>query len=210
MTFFIAATNTDVGKTFTTLGLMEAFHAMGYRVGAFKPIETGVETRPLDGTALYEKAISLNSGFGNLTLEDVVPVRYTLPAAPFIAKTGVIPWEHIHERFEVVKNACDVLFIEGAGGVLTDTHMIIDYATLFDAHTLLVAPDGLGSISETLSALELLAHRKLPHHWAVNRQHPDNGFERITAPYYDAVFGHYFTLPADFSPLAKAMRDAAA
>ncbi|MEA1879490.1 MAG: dethiobiotin synthase, partial [Campylobacterota bacterium] len=39
-TLFITATNTDVGKTYVTLKLIEAFATHGLNVGVFKPIET--------------------------------------------------------------------------------------------------------------------------------------------------------------------------
>ena len=39
---FVTATNTDIGKTYTTKRLLKEFASAGLRVGVIKPIETGV------------------------------------------------------------------------------------------------------------------------------------------------------------------------
>ena len=49
---FISATGTDVGKTHTTLKLIEALATKGLKVGVFKPIETGVNDTPPFGKLL--------------------------------------------------------------------------------------------------------------------------------------------------------------
>jgi len=86
--FLITASNTDSGKTFLTLKILTELAQRGLRVGAIKPIETGVDTLPVDGKKLYDLCRELNPGFHSITLDDVVPVRYSLPAAPYVSKNG--------------------------------------------------------------------------------------------------------------------------
>ena len=63
---FITATGTNVGKTHTTLKLIEALSDKGLSVGVFKPIETGVNDTPLDGLKLLSMQQTLNKELNNL------------------------------------------------------------------------------------------------------------------------------------------------
>ena len=74
-TFFVTATNTDIGKTHVTLLLMKEAARRGLRPAAFKPIETGVADLPPDGAKLLEATRRLNPDAATLGLEMVVPVR---------------------------------------------------------------------------------------------------------------------------------------
>ena len=82
---FITATNTDVGKTYATSVLLKALAKEGLKVGYFKPIETGVVDKPVDGTSMLNLVKSLNKDF-DVTIDEVVPYQFSLPAAPFVAK----------------------------------------------------------------------------------------------------------------------------
>ena len=207
---FVTATNTDVGKTWTTLRLMEAVAQKGVRPGAFKPIETGVvnDGAP-DGNALLGAMHRLNPDAKGLSLEDVVPVRYELPAAPYVARHGeAVDWAIIHAAFERVSKRCDILFIEGAGGVLVpidETRFMADLPTLFSAKVVLVAPGGLGSINDTLLSLEALARRGHDATLLVNLREKREDFERLTRLYYDDAGIRYKLLPDDLERVAESL-----
>ena len=207
---FVTATNTDVGKTWTTLRLMEAVARKGKRPGAFKPIETGVSggVAP-DGGALLEAMRRLNPDAKRLKLEDVVPVRYELPAAPYVARRGeAVDWKSIRAAFERVAERCDILFVEGAGGVLVpidEERFMIDIPEIFDTKTVLVAPGGLGSINDTLLSLEALKHRGHDALLLVNLREKREDFERLTRPYYDGAGIAYHLLPDDLERVAESL-----
>ena len=82
---FITATGTNIGKTHTTVQLIEAFAAKGLSVGAFKPIETGVSTFPHDASLLLKVCQKVNKNFKDLNPEDITAYTFPLPAAPFCA-----------------------------------------------------------------------------------------------------------------------------
>ncbi len=208
--FFISGTGTNVGKTYTTLMLMEYFAKKGYRVGAFKPIETGVLEKPEDGEKLLIKAKKLNPDFQDIVIKDIVPITFALPAAPFVAKKNQkIEYEKIDLAFEKLKKRCDVLFIEGAGGLMVpvdEKYYMIDFATYFDAVTLLVSHGKLGCINDTLLSLNLLKQKKLPHLWCVNLKEDDkNDFFKTTLPYYKYYFKNPYILPNDIETLYDKM-----
>jgi len=111
---FVTATNTDVGKTYTTVMIAKKLNSLGYKVGVFKPIETGVVTLPEDGVKLLEASKN-----HDISLEDVVPVRFKLPASPFVAKGDEkIDFKKIKNSYEKIKANSDIVLVEGAGGLL--------------------------------------------------------------------------------------------
>ena len=84
---FVTATNTNIGKTYTAIALMKEIVKFGLRPAAFKPIETGVlDGKPADGTILLKTMQELNPSTSKLTIDDVVPIQFELPAAPYVAK----------------------------------------------------------------------------------------------------------------------------
>ena len=211
-TFFISGTGTNVGKTYTTLMLMEYFAKKGHRVGAFKPIETGVLDKPEDGEKLLSKAKELNPDFQDITIKDVVPIAFTLPAAPFVAKKDKkIEYKKIDCAFEKIKKRCDILFIEGAGGLMVpidERYFMADFAKYFEASTLLVSHGKLGCINETLLSLNFLNQKNLPHLWCINLKKSDkNNFLKTTLPYYKYYFKNPLILPRDIETLYTKMID---
>jgi dethiobiotin synthetase len=183
MNVFVSADNTDSGKTYATLKLIEAFSKKGYKVGVMKPIETGVKKFPEDGKKLFELAVKYNPELKNLSLNDIVPVQMSLPAAPFVA--GKTDFEKIKSSYEKIKSVSDVVLIEGAGGLLvpiTDSFKMIDFLEFFNAELLMVFSGKLGIINNFLLNKYFLEKEKIPYVWCVNVFDKKDYYE-ITHPY---------------------------
>jgi dethiobiotin synthetase len=204
---FITATNTNIGKTYTTLKLLYVFAQSGYKVGAFKPIETGVKNYPEDAVLLLETSQKLNPDFNSLTVNDICPIQFSLPAAPYVAKEkNKIDFEKIYSSFKKLKMHCDILLIEGAGGLLVpveDNFYMIDFIKFFDANTLLVTHDRLGSINDTLLSIEALKNRDIPHSWCINHFEDTKDFKKITLPFYQKEFKKIFSIQENLDELAQ-------
>jgi len=169
MNIFISANNTDQGKTYTTLMLLESFSKMGYKVGVMKPIETGVQNTPLDGSKLFEKAKKLNPLLSCLSINDIVPVQHKLPAAPFVS--GNVDFEKIKMAFNKIKPLCDILLIEGAGGIMVPVSVnfkMIDFLDFFNAKLFLIIGSKLGMINDFLLNKYYLEQNNIKYTWAIN------------------------------------------
>ena len=191
MLLFITATDTGVGKTHTTLQLLQIAHDLGYKAAAIKPIETGVLSSPEDGSKLLRKSQELNPNLKDITIDDVVPYRFSLPAAPFVAKDTPIDLDYIKEKIAYLQSRCDILFVEGAGGLMvpiTCDYFMIDLIRDLDAPALLVSPGTLGSINDTLLSQMALQRKKIEYFWYINLYENREDFFTITAPFYKECY----------------------
>ena len=195
---FITATGTNVGKTHTTLKLIEAFAAKGLSVGVFKPIETGVTKTPLDASVLLKVCQKVNKNFQGFQPQDITAYTFPLPAAPFCADTKhIIQIDKIIEKYHELSLLCDILLVEGAGGlhvpITKDFHMI-DLIEKLNIKTLLVTPSRLGCINDTLLSIEALKSRNIDFDWCVNLYEDKEDFAQVTQPYYDEVFPEWWSV----------------
>ncbi len=184
---FITATNTDIGKTYTTKLLLKEFASRGIRVGVIKPIETGViDGYCLDGEELLSCVKELNEEF--LDVKSIVPITYELPAAPYVASNNkLIDFKKLDKKIEELEKLCDILLIEGAGGLLVpvdENTMIVDLIKYFKATALLVTHCSLGCINDTLLSKKLLEDLSIPHAIAFNCRQNDDSFSEISEPYF--------------------------
>lgn len=187
---FITATNTDIGKTYTTLKLLESYAQRGMRVGAIKLIETGIDAGglPHDGMLLLEKCQELNPEFLDVTIEDIVPITYELAAAPYVASRATpLDFELLNEKIAKLEERCDILLIEGAGGLLVPidgSFMMIDMPLFFNAVALLVTHCALGCINDTLLSLQTLKNRNVPAIVAFNCKGNEDDFAKLSEPFF--------------------------
>ena len=186
---FITATNTDIGKTYTTKLLLKEYASAGQRVGVIKPIETGVlDGYAPDGSELLALVKELNVEFENITIQDIVPITYELPAAPSIASNNTpFDFKKVDMAIEKLEKLCDILIIEGAGGLyvpIDEKIMIINLISYFKATTLLVTHCSLGCINDTLLSKKALEDKQISHQIAFNCRANDDSFEIVSAPYF--------------------------
>ncbi len=188
---FVTATNTNIGKTYTTKLLLNEFASRGLKVGVIKPIETGVVDYPLDGEELLECIKELNPKLWSLEVEDIVPITYELAASPFVASNNTaLDLKKIISKIEELEASCDIIIIEGAGGLyvpIDENNMMIDLIAKLEAVTLLVTHCSLGCINDTLLSKEVLEQRNIPHVTAFNCREDDTSFSQISEPYFSRI-----------------------
>ena len=187
---FVTATNTDIGKTYATQLLLKAYASQGVRVGVIKLIETGVvDGKYPDGDLLLTLIQELNPAFKDMQVEDIVPLSYALPTAPAIASQGkALDFTLLSEAIEKVEALCDLLIIEGSGGLLVPVDanfMMIDLISFFQAKALLVTHCKMGCINDTLLSLGVLQERGIDAVMAFNcREGEGENFSVLSEPFF--------------------------
>lgn len=195
---FITATGTDVGKTYTTVKLIEALASKGLAVGVYKPIETGVIHTAPDATILLETCKKVNEKFKDLKPQDITAYTFALPAAPFCADVAsTIDLQKIMDKHEELSKLCDILLVEGAGGLMvpiTKEYMMINLIKELGAKTLLVTPSRLGCINDTVLSILALKTFDIDFDWCVNLYEDEDDFGVVTQPYYEEVFPEWWSV----------------
>ena len=116
--YFITGTDTGVGKTVVTLGLMQALQARGNTVVAMKPVAAGCEPMP-DGLRNDDALRLQQQASIALDYAQINPYAFAPGIAPHIAaeRMGVrINIENINSKYSELQCVSDCVLVEGAGG----------------------------------------------------------------------------------------------
>ena len=116
--YFIAGTDTGVGKTQITCALMHAVQKNGLTVTGMKPVASGCEQTP-DGLRNEDALLLQSQSSLDLPYESINPYAFELPVSPHIAaeKAGArIRIDVIHKQMLLLMKDTDCLMVEGVGG----------------------------------------------------------------------------------------------
>ncbi len=166
--YFVTATGTDIGKTFVTAGLVRHLREAGAKVGALKPIVSGFD---MATAALSDPGVllgALDEPIAPEAFERISPWRFAAALSPDMAAAR----EKRPVDFDAVVDFCrkeiaahdGPFFVEGVGGVMVPldaTHTVLDWMTALALPVIVVAGTYLGTVSHTLTALDVLARAKL-------------------------------------------------
>jgi dethiobiotin synthetase len=166
--YFITATGTDIGKTFVTCGLIRALRAGGREVAALKPVMSGFDPSEPTGSDSGRLLAALGRPATPGAIAKMSPWRFAAPLAPDMAAAregrSLDMRELIRFCHAAIAAEPGVLLIEGAGGLMSPVsaeHIMLDWIVALGQPVILVAGSYLGTISHTLSALDVLARRAL-------------------------------------------------
>ena len=87
---------------------------------------------------------------------------------------------------------CDVLVIEGAGGLMVPVEkdiFIIDLIKIFDSKAFLITPSKLGCINDTLLSIEALKNRNIDFDFFINLYQDKESFDEVSKPFLNEYFG---------------------
>jgi dethiobiotin synthase len=158
---FVTGTDTGVGKTVVTAGLLRYARRLGLVPIPFKPVETGCDPDPLDALALWRAAEP------PLPSTEVCLYPLRLPAAPALSASVehlLIDVDRIVAHAHQLATQGDLLIVEGAGGLLvpyTPATTAADLATALGLPVLIVARTALGTINHTALTLAEARRRQL-------------------------------------------------
>jgi dethiobiotin synthetase len=165
---FVTATGTDIGKTFVTTGLIRHFRGAGRVVDAIKPVVSGFDPAAWQDSDPAALLAALGRPLTREEVDRIAPWRFAAPLSPDMAARR----EGRGIAFQEVVDFCrrafaarrGVLLIEGIGGImvpLDDHRTVLDWMSVLRMRIILVAGSYVGTISHTLTSLEVLARRNL-------------------------------------------------
>ena len=173
--WFITGTDTGVGKTFVTVGLLRYLNERGLQAAGMKPVASGCERTP-DGLRNDDALRILEASAPELPYELVNPYSFEPPIAPHIAavKAGVmIEMKTILHSFNSISGLVDCIVVEGVGGwevPLSEEADMPALAAMLGLPVILVVGIRLGCINHALLTADAVRARGLElAGWIANR-----------------------------------------
>jgi dethiobiotin synthetase len=158
---FVTGTDTGVGKTAVTAGVVLALRGRGFSVGVVKPIQSGALAADPDGDAMLLKRWT---GVAE-SASELAPYSFAAPLAPLVAaelEGREVYLAEVVEAVQAVADRYESVIVEGAGGLLVPVGAdwtVADLACALGLPVLVVARAALGTVNH--SALTVLALRGL-------------------------------------------------
>ncbi len=180
--YFIAGTDTEIGKTTLSSVIIRALAAQGLKTAAMKPVAAG--TVLVDGVPHNEDVDALMAASNmDLPQDMVCPYLLNTPISPNLSaeQDGVtIDNARIVETFKAIQQQADAVIVEGVGGFIvpfSDTVSSADLAVALGLPVILVVGLRLGCISHALLTAEAIRSRGLTlAGWIANRVDPTLAF----------------------------------
>ena len=167
---FVTGTDTNVGKTFVTGLLLEALRREGIQAVGYKPVAAGDRT---DAAAILHACNE-----PDLSLDEVNPLFFKAPAAPYVVR----------------QFPCEL--VEGAGGwevPLTAQQTMADFAQDLALPVIVVVNNKLGALNHTILTVRNIQARGMICAGVILNHVAD---ERDTASISNrAMIEHYLDVP---------------
>ena len=198
--FFVAGTDTEIGKTLVSSALVHSFAQQGLIAVGMKPVAAGALLQ--DGVWVNEDVMSLKAS-SNLAASSerdqlINPYLFKLPAAPHIAaeqEGRQIALSVIVDCYQQLASQVEAIIVEGVGGFNVPFNATEDSAQMaqrLNLPVILVVGMRLGCINHALLTAEAIAARSLSlAGWVANSAQHEMAYlqenlralqERIKAP----------------------------
>ena len=149
---FITGCDTDIGKTFVSIGLCLALENKGLKVGYFKPFQSGVvDNVAPDIEELRKYSNSIKTCYSYLLEGEVSPHLSS------ILNNIEVDIEKVKNDLEEFKSCCDFVVIEGAGGLYCPAvkgKLFADIIKDLNQEIIIVTTPDLGRINHTLMTID--------------------------------------------------------
>jgi dethiobiotin synthetase len=158
---FVTSTGTDIGKTYCCCRMIDAWRST-IAIRCIKPIVTGFDEALLESTDTAHLLNAQRLTVDRHRIEATSPWRFRAALSADMAANR----EGRALSFEELVDFCrpppgvELNLIEGIGGVMApigDDRTVLDWIAALDTQVLLVVGSYLGSLSHTLTAVDVLA-----------------------------------------------------
>ncbi len=160
--FFITGVDTDIGKTFVSLGLALIESEKGKKTGYYKPLQSGAYEK--NGLLIapdpceIKKYVDIETKYSYLLKGEVSPY---LASKQNNVKIDI---EKIKKDFSDFSKNKDTVIIEGAGGVfcpIKKNYLFSNLIKEFNQEVIIVTTPDLGRINHSLLTIEAIKNLKV-------------------------------------------------
>jgi dethiobiotin synthetase len=158
---FVLGTDAGVGKTVVVGAIARLLADKNVKAGVFKPIATGC-IRSWDGIVGNDMKFLAWCANSDLPLSTINPqgfVKEGIPLAAAFQERRTIDFEKISRAYNEICQSCDVVIVEGIGGIripLTNEFDLLDLAAEFHLPVILVTRRKPEMINHTLMSVDCI------------------------------------------------------
>jgi dethiobiotin synthetase len=187
--YFIAGTDTGVGKTLITLSIMQSLQKTGLSVCGMKPVASGCDL--VNGQLVSEDAAQIKKhGSQDLPLIAINPLAFKSPCSPNIAaeiEGKVMDMGLVVHAYNEIQSLVDIVLVEGVGGWRSPCFSSLgmaDIAKVLQLPVILVVGIKLGCINHALLSVECILRDNVNlAGWVANMVVPDFKYTEETVNY---------------------------
>jgi len=177
---FVTGTDTDVGKTCVTAGIVSYLSKMNVNVGVMKPFASGYKTT-VDSVSDDVKILMKYSGV-NDPVDLVNPYFFEIPTSPYDACKQLnleIDISRVIDSYKQLTSIHDVVIVEGIGGIMTPitkNYFVSDLISDLQMNTIIVTGSKIGAVNHLMLTYEHVKEKNLPLNGFMINQNVSNGY----------------------------------
>lgn len=158
MNIFITATDTNVGKTYVSKGIVKELIKRSKKTGYFKPLQSGEEYGIPSDADMVRQGVNLSSK-NLITKNSYVTKTPCTPSISAEIDNVAISLDKIEQDYKKLEKECDIVITEGSGGLfvpVNEDYLISDVIKRLNLPVIVVIRPDLGTINHTLLTLNAL------------------------------------------------------
>ncbi|MGF1714370.1 dethiobiotin synthase [Photobacterium chitinilyticum] len=176
--FFVAGTDTEVGKTVASRAILHAAGSANIKMAGYKPVASG--SAPTDEGMRNSDALYIqDASVVELAYDEVNPYAFEAAVSPHLAaeqEKRVIDFDTLSQGLDHLKSKSDVVLVEGAGGwrvPVSRSDFLSSWVKQEKLPVILVVGVKLGCLSHAILTAEAIKHDGLELvGWVANRINP--------------------------------------
>jgi len=178
---FVTGTDTDVGKTCVTAGIVSYLSKMKINIGVMKPFASGYKATA-DSVSDDVKILMKYSGVSD-PVDIINPYFFEIPTSPYDACKQLnfeIDISKVVDSYKQLTSIHDVVIVEGIGGIMTPiskNYFVSDLISDLQMNTIVVTGSKVGTVNHLMLTYQHVKEKKIPLNGFVINQNVSDGYE---------------------------------
>ena len=178
---FITGTDTDVGKTCVTAGIVNYLSKMNIDVGVMKPFASGYKANE-DSISEDVEILTKYSGVTD-PVDLINPYFFEIPTSPYEACMKLnreIDISKVVDAYDQLISNHDVVIVEGIGGIMTpisQNYFVSDLISELKLNSIIVTGSKIGAVNHLMLTYEHSQQKNLNFNGFLINQNVPDGYE---------------------------------
>ena len=178
---FVTGTDTDVGKTCITAGIVSYLSKMNVDVGVMKPFASGYKATA--NSVSDDVKILMKHSRVNDPIDLVNPYFFEIPTSPYDACKQLkleIDISRVVDSYKQLTSIHDVVIVEGIGGIMTPiskNYFVSDLISDLQMNTIIVTGSKVGTVNHLMLTYQHVKEKKIPLNGFLINQNVSDGYE---------------------------------